>query len=292
MRPAIDAAKAAANEFVASMPADVRIGVETFGDDVTVLTPPTTDRALLSELINGIVTGGDTALYDVVVTASQHFTPTVENKVLVLLSDGKDDGSTATLDEAVAAVQGEHVEAISLTTAETDINSLSALGPVTSADDAAGVSAAFARVASLLAEVVEPTTVPDHGRADHDRRTADHHARADHARADALRATADADHASPPSRPLQPPRRRRRRSRRRRRPPGCGWAPSASSSACSCSGCCSSPGSGSRRLGWASTSRAACPTWASAPCRPSRRPSSGTASAPSWPPPWRSPTSP
>ena len=26
---------------------DVRIGVETFGDDVTVLTPPTTDRALL-----------------------------------------------------------------------------------------------------------------------------------------------------------------------------------------------------------------------------------------------------
>ena len=41
MRPAIGAAKAAANEFVASMPADVRIGVETFGDVVTVLTPPT-----------------------------------------------------------------------------------------------------------------------------------------------------------------------------------------------------------------------------------------------------------
>src|SRR6185503_14116440 len=121
MRPAIDAAKAAANEFVASMPEGVRIGVETFADDVTVLTPPTTDRVLLSELINSIMTGGDTALYDVVVAASQHFTPTAENKVLVLLSDGKDDGSTATLDEAVAAVQGEHVEAISLTTKATDI---------------------------------------------------------------------------------------------------------------------------------------------------------------------------
>ena len=160
MRPAIGAAKAAANEFVASMPADVGIGVETFGDSVTVLTPPTTDRTLLSEEINAIVTGGNTALYDVVVTASQHFTPTVEHKVLVLLSDGKDDGSTATLDEAIAAVHDVHVEAISLTTAETDINSLSALGPVTSADDAAGVSAAFARVAGLVVSVAEPIAVP------------------------------------------------------------------------------------------------------------------------------------
>ena len=160
MRPAIGAAKAAANEFVASMPADVGIGVETFGDSVTVLTPPTTDRTLLSEEINAIVTGGNTALYDVVVTASQHFTPTVEHKVLVLLSDGKDDGSTATLDEAIAAVHDVHVEAISLTTAATDINSLSALGPVTSADDAAGVSAAFARVAGLVVSVAEPIAVP------------------------------------------------------------------------------------------------------------------------------------
>ena len=160
MRPAIGAAKAAAIEFVASMPANVGIGVETFGDSVTVLTPPTTDRTLLSEEINAILTGGNTALYDVVVTASHHFTPTVEHKVLVLLSDGKDDGSTATLDEAIAAVHDVHVEAISLTTAATDINSLSALGPVTSADDAAGVSAAFARVAGLVVSVAEPIAVP------------------------------------------------------------------------------------------------------------------------------------
>jgi tight adherence protein B len=157
MRPAIDAAKAAANEFVRSMPPELRIGVETFGDAVTVLTPPTTDRAVLNELINAIVADGDTALYDAVVIAGQQFTPTVEHKVLVLLSDGKDDGSMATLDDAIAAVQGVHVEAISLTTAETDLYSLSALGAVTSADDAAGVSAAFARVASLVVEVVIPT---------------------------------------------------------------------------------------------------------------------------------------
>jgi tight adherence protein B len=160
MRLAIGAAKAAAAEFVASMPPQVNIGVETFGDSVTVLTPPTTDRDLVNENIDAIVTGGNTALYDSVVVAAEHFTPTAGHKVLVLLSDGKDEGSTATLDEAVAAVEGVHVEAISLTTAETDMASLSALGPVTSADDASGMSAAFARVADLVAAVVvEPVPV-------------------------------------------------------------------------------------------------------------------------------------
>ena len=156
MRAAMGPAKAAALEFVAAMPPDVRIGVAAFGDDVTVLTPPTTDRALVSSKIDGIVADGDTALYDAVVTASQSFTPAAEHQVLVLLSDGRDDGSTATLQDAFAAVQGDHVEAISLTTAETDITSLAALGTVTAADDAAAVSAAFLRVADLLTRVVAP----------------------------------------------------------------------------------------------------------------------------------------
>jgi len=162
MLPAIEAAKAAATEFVASMPADVPIGVETFADSVSVLTPPTTDRELITLQIASIETGGDTALYDVVAGASQHFTPTIEHKVIVLLSDGKDEGSTATLDDAVLASQGVQVESISLTGSQTDLTSLMALGAVTSADDPAGVSAAFARVAGLIVEVIEtiPSTSP------------------------------------------------------------------------------------------------------------------------------------
>jgi Flp pilus assembly protein TadB len=155
MRPAIEAAKIAASEFVAAMPLDVRIGLETFADEVTVLVSPTTDRALLAAQIDSIVVGGDTALYDLIVGAAGHFTPTVDHKVLVILSDGKDEGSSATLDDAIAAAQGINVETISLTTAETDLASLSALGPVTSADDPAAVSSAFARVAGLIVEVID-----------------------------------------------------------------------------------------------------------------------------------------
>lgn len=167
MEPAIETAKASARAFVASMPADVPIGLETFDDVVTVLTPPTTDRAVLGAQLDSITTRGDTALYDVVVTASQHFAPTTRHKVLVILSDGKDDGSTNTLDGAIAAAQGMHVEAISLTTADTDLAALRALGPVTPADDATGVAQAFQRVSGLIVEVIAsvtttppPTTTP------------------------------------------------------------------------------------------------------------------------------------
>jgi len=154
MRPALEAAKNAAKEFVEAMPADVRIGVETFADEVTVLSAPTTDRALLTTQIDSIVADGDTALYDVVVGASSRFTPAVEHKVLVVLSDGKDEGSSATLDDAIASAQGISVETISLTTAETDLAGLGALGPVTPVDDAAAVSSAFSRIASLIVDVI------------------------------------------------------------------------------------------------------------------------------------------
>jgi tight adherence protein B len=160
MQPAIANAKAAANEFIAAMPPGVRIGVETFSDSVSVLAPPTTDRGLLNLQIALITTGGDTALYDGVVGASQRFSPDAAHKVLVVLSDGRDEGSAATLDDARLAATNLHVEAISLATALSDVESLTALGFVTPADDPAGVSAAFARVAGLVVEVIEtaPTT--------------------------------------------------------------------------------------------------------------------------------------
>ncbi len=168
MRPAIDAAKAAAKDFVSAMPEGVRIGLATFDDAVNVASAPTDDRGTLLWLIGTIQLGEDTALYDMVVAASREYSPTAEHKVLVLLSDGKDVGSTAGLQDAVAAAADVSIEAISLTTADTDVASLAALGRVTSADDAAGVAAAFARVAALVVEAVEaapasttpPTTVP------------------------------------------------------------------------------------------------------------------------------------
>ena len=54
----------------------------------------------------------------------------------------------------LAAVQGHHVETISLRTSETDLAALQALGTVTAAEDPGALSAAFARMADQLTNVV------------------------------------------------------------------------------------------------------------------------------------------
>jgi hypothetical protein len=136
MRVAMDQTKAAAIGFIDQMPANVRIGLVNFGRQVTVDASPTTDRALLSGEINNLMADGDTPLYDGVITAVNAYTPTAANKAMVVLSDGKDTLSANTLDTAVAAVQGNHVEAISLTMR--DRPAAQAAGTVT-AEDPAGL---------------------------------------------------------------------------------------------------------------------------------------------------------
>jgi tight adherence protein B len=158
---AIEQTKAAAVGFINQMPPNVRIGLVSFGETVSAPTVPTTDRALLSQEISALVAySHQTLLYDGVVAAVNAYTPAAANKALVVLSDGKDSGSANTLQAAVAAVQGDHVETISLTTPETDLAALQALGTVTAAEDPGALSAAFARVADLLTKVVATTLPP------------------------------------------------------------------------------------------------------------------------------------
>jgi tight adherence protein B len=150
MTPVIGTSKTAAHQFVARMPANLRIGVQTFAG---VLAAPSTNRSLLTQKIDGITTGGETPLYDAVITATHSFRA-ADQHILVILSDGGDTISTSTLGQAVQAVQGVHVEAISLTTDESDPAALVALGRVTPANNPAALSAAFQRVAHLLIPVV------------------------------------------------------------------------------------------------------------------------------------------
>ena len=106
-------AKVAASEFVAAMPSDVRIGLQMFAE-VTVLASPRPIRGVASTTS---IRSSSTATPPWTMSSSgSQFYATVEHKVLVILSDGKDEGSSATLDEAIAASQGISIETISLTT--------------------------------------------------------------------------------------------------------------------------------------------------------------------------------
>jgi tight adherence protein B len=150
MTPVIRTAETAAHQFVARMPAKLRIGLQTFAG---VLAQPTTYRGLLTQKIDAITTGGETPLYDAVITASRTFAPGGQH-ILVILSDGGNTSGTSTLAQAAKAVGGVHVEAISLTTNESDPRALAALGRVTPVNNPAALSAAFQRVANLLIPVV------------------------------------------------------------------------------------------------------------------------------------------
>ena len=59
----IEAARVAANEFLTVLPADTRVGVVAFGSHPSLVSGPTTDRALLSSGIAQLTASGETDLF-------------------------------------------------------------------------------------------------------------------------------------------------------------------------------------------------------------------------------------
>ncbi len=150
----LDQARVAAIAFVNRLPDTARIGVVAFGSRAEVLAPVGADRSVVTAAIGGLIAQGDTALYDAVVTATELFTAADSRHVLIVLSDGGDTASSASLDEARAAVVAAGVElhAVALQTAETAPSALQTLaaGAVTTAADADGLAGAYEAVAAEL----------------------------------------------------------------------------------------------------------------------------------------------
>jgi tight adherence protein B len=161
----IELAKQAAYGFVDRLP-NVRIGLESFSSNVDVLTVPTTDHDLVKLRIAGLIADGRTRLHDAIMRAPQVFSNATEKRAIVLLSDGGDEGSVASLDLAAVATTGIHVEVISLQTSRSDPAALQRLGTVTAAENPGALAGAFARMADQLPQIVQaapttpPTTVP------------------------------------------------------------------------------------------------------------------------------------
>lgn len=103
---AIEAAKTAAQSFVSQKRAEDFIALVTFSDTVEVLSNFTTSRGTLNTQIDNLVAEGGTAMYDGVIRATELFSGSTDQirKNIVVLSDGADENSVATLEEAVAAV--------------------------------------------------------------------------------------------------------------------------------------------------------------------------------------------
>ena len=97
---------ASARAFVAALRPEDKVGVMLFADDVTLVQDLTADRTASNQAIDGYKTGGGTALYDAVSTALSRLEHTDGRRVIVAMTDGRDEnnpgtapGSTHTLSE-------------------------------------------------------------------------------------------------------------------------------------------------------------------------------------------------
>ena len=98
----------------------------------------------------------DTALYDAVIFAAGQFTPDAERRAIVLLSDGEDNVSVASLEAATAAAAEMPVHVIELVTDRSDRPALDQLaaaggGTVSSATDPTALSELYRQAAGTLA---------------------------------------------------------------------------------------------------------------------------------------------
>lgn len=98
------AAKEAASTYLQTVPPDVSIGIVTFDTEVAVALEPTTDRDAAQSVVDGLALRRDTLLYDGLVAAVAA-AGDIGQRTLLVMSDGADTGSNATLDDVVSAVK-------------------------------------------------------------------------------------------------------------------------------------------------------------------------------------------
>jgi tight adherence protein B len=99
----IDRAKAAADSFAQAMQPGTRLGLVAFSSQPRVVQRLTTDHGLVRRAIRSLEATGDTALNDAIVRASGLLAGEEGQRNLVVLSDGRDEGSKAGLPAAISA---------------------------------------------------------------------------------------------------------------------------------------------------------------------------------------------
>ncbi len=152
----LTAAKDAARQFVSSVPSEVEIGLVTFDNVAELQVAPTTSRVNLLNTIDGLTTAPKTVLYDAVVLAADELS-SADVASALLLSDGADRGSSATLAEATKAAKqsGARFDVVSFGDSTDQVAALTDIaaateGTVYQAADTDQLIAAFDQAANTL----------------------------------------------------------------------------------------------------------------------------------------------
>ncbi|MCI0686427.1 MAG: type II secretion system F family protein [Sporichthyaceae bacterium] len=122
------AAQAAAVEFLNVVPADVKVGLVSFAETAEVLVLPTLDRVSIQDAVAGLTSSRGTALYDALVLAATTLEDADVGNV-VLLSDGINTETGATLEDAEDEIQANQIglAAVNLADSAEEVEILSRL---------------------------------------------------------------------------------------------------------------------------------------------------------------------
>ncbi len=101
----LDGSREAALAFVDLLRPQDRLGIMIFSTQVASLQPFTSDKNALRDSIAWLDAAGNTSLYDAVILASEEFSQVSGRRSVLLLSDGKDNRSRNTFDDAVRAAR-------------------------------------------------------------------------------------------------------------------------------------------------------------------------------------------
>jgi VWFA-related protein len=126
-QPIRDALRAA-KDFIGEMRAIDRVGVVSFDDHVTVISHLSSDKGPLLKAIEKITVGKDTALNDAIMKSLALLPPFAGRRAVVVLTDGKENRSTASRKETInkAVELGVPVITVGLGE-EVDANALEAI---------------------------------------------------------------------------------------------------------------------------------------------------------------------
>lgn len=161
----IAGAVAAANAFIDGTPADVSLGLTTFSTTPSLLVAPTRDHQAVRQALAKVTAGGETALYDGILTALDALRGHGDGS-LVVLSDGGDTTSTVGADDLLRQLRtsGVTLQVVALTTRESAGGVLQRIAASRGArpvavKDATDLAAVFRGAASALSQQVA-VTVP------------------------------------------------------------------------------------------------------------------------------------
>jgi tight adherence protein B len=154
----ITEAKKAATLFINTVEKDAVLALVRFSDDVVTLSPFTANRRQLLQRVKSVSARGETALYDAVLRATTLVrSRPVEQRNIILLSDGGDTVSNASLNAAVASAtnSGATVFIVGLRSPEYSVGTIRTLASETGGQtlvtaDATQLSRIFKGLAQTL----------------------------------------------------------------------------------------------------------------------------------------------